>query len=324
MSRSHLALTTVVVAAAVAAAAVPGCGSPGDLPGGAVRTAAAAQVSSSIAEGAELTDPVRWQARVTGVPAGGVVSVRFLIDGNLKHLEREAPYLFAGRGNLLLPGTLGPGSHVFAVDVTLADGHRLTTASTAVVSKQAPGIPRQALGTWTRTVTAAEVAHTQSFRNPADGAPLPTGTWHVAIGTDGVARYTDPTAAHDLTAGQVRFEPGGRLVVGNEIPNVPHASKGGFCGDAVGAGIYRWSRHGRVLVIRAVNDHQCADRNSFWNGIFTRSDQPAKTTNAAARQVRTGQENEAGTPQRIVITMLTFGLSGHDVSGSRREQRGRT
>jgi len=68
----------------------------------------------------------------------------------------------------------------------------------------------------------------------------------------------------------VRFEPGGRLVVGNEIPNFPHASKGGFCGDTVGAGIYRWSLHGGALIVRAVNDHQCADRNSFWNGTFTR------------------------------------------------------
>jgi hypothetical protein len=229
-------------------------------------------VSSSIAEGAELTDPVRWQAYVTGVPAGGVVSVRFLIDGKVRHTAWEAPYLFAGRGNLLLPGTLGPGSHIFVVDVTLTDGHRLTAATTAVVSAKAPGVPRQVLGRWTRTVTAAEVARTESLRNPADGVPLPAGTWHVQISADGVARYTDPTPAHEVTAGQVRFEPGGRLAVGNQIPNFPHASQGGFCGDTTGAGIYHWSVHGSVLVIRVVDDRQCADRNSFWNGTFTRSD----------------------------------------------------
>ena len=152
------------------------------------------EVSSSIAEGAELTGPVRWQAYVTGVPAGGVVSVRFLIDGKVRHLERQAPYLFAGRGNLLLPGTLGPGSHIFAVDVTLTDGHRLTAATTAVVSANAPGIPRQVLGRWTRTVTAAEVARTRQVPEPGGRSPLPTGTWQVRISADGVARYTDPTA----------------------------------------------------------------------------------------------------------------------------------
>jgi hypothetical protein len=270
MSRSRIPFTTVVAVAAVAIAAMPGCGSRGNPPGSTVMPASSARVSSSIAEGAELTNPVRWQANVTGIPAGDVVSVRFLIDGKVRHLEREAPYVFAGRGNLLLPGTLGPGSHIFVVDVTLTDSHRLTAATTAVVSQKASGVPRQVLGHWTRTVTAAEVARTGSFRNPADGVPLPTGTWQVRIGADGVALYTDPTPAHQVTAGQVRFEPGGRLVAGNEIPNFPHASKGGFCGDTVSAGIYRWSLDGDVLVIRVVNDHQCADRNSFWNGTFTR------------------------------------------------------
>jgi hypothetical protein len=213
---------------------------------------------------------MRWEARVSGIPAGGVAAVRFFIDGKLRHLARQAPYLFEGRGNLLLPGTLGPGSHVFAVDVTLTNGHRLTTAVTAVVSAKARGIPRQVLGRWTRTVTAVQVARTQGFRHPADGIPLPAGTWQVRIGADGVARYSAPTPTHDLTVGQVRFEPGGRLVVGNQIPDFPHASKGGFCAGAVGCGIYHWSLHGHALTVRAVSDHQCADRNSFWNGTFTR------------------------------------------------------
>jgi hypothetical protein len=215
---------------------------------------------------------MRWQAHVTGIPASDVAAVRFLIDGKLRHLARTAPYLFAGQGNLLLPGTLRPGSHIFAVDVTLADGHHLTTAAAAVVSAAARGVPHQVLGRWTRTVTAAEVARTQNFRDPADGIPVSPGTWRVLIGADGVARYTGPTPSHDLTVGQVRFEPGGRLVVGNQIPDFPHASERGFCGDTAGDGIYHWSLHGNALAVRVVSDHQCANRNSFWNGTFTRSD----------------------------------------------------
>jgi hypothetical protein len=57
---------------------------------------------------------------------------------------------------LLLPETLGPGSHI-AVDVTLADGNHLTTAAVAVVSASAGGVPvRYSAAGWTRTVTAAE------------------------------------------------------------------------------------------------------------------------------------------------------------------------
>jgi hypothetical protein len=272
MSRSRLMLATVVAAAAVAVAAVPGCGPRANLPSPATTPAPQARASSSIADGAELIGPISWEARVSGIPDSGVASVRFFIDGKLKHLARATPYLFAGRGNLLLPGTLGPGSHIFAVDVMLTDGRHLTTAATAVVSAKARGIPRQVLGRWTRNVTAAEVASTQSFRNPVDGIPLPAGTWQVRIGADGVARYTGPATSHDLTVGQVRFAPGGQLVVGNQIPNFPHASKGGFCRDTVGDGTYHWSIDSHVLTVRVVSDHQCANRNTFWNGTFTRSD----------------------------------------------------
>jgi hypothetical protein len=40
---------------------------------------------------------VRWEARVPGIPAARVASVRFFIDGKLKYVARQAPYLFAGR-----------------------------------------------------------------------------------------------------------------------------------------------------------------------------------------------------------------------------------
>jgi hypothetical protein len=103
-----------------------------------------------------------------------------------------------------------------------------------------------------------------------DRTPLPTGTWRVRISADGVARYTGPAPIHGLTVGQVRFEPGGGLVVGSQIPGFLHAPGGGFCGDTVGDGTYHWSLHGHVLTVQVVSDHQCASRNSFWNGTFTR------------------------------------------------------
>jgi hypothetical protein len=249
-----------------AAIALAGCGS--NAPPAPPRSHG--RIGSSIAEGAQLARPVRWEARVTGVAPTAIVSVRFLIDGKLRHVEREAPYVFAGLGNLLLPGSLAPGTHTFAVDARLTGGRRLTAATTATVPRGARGTPAAVLGRWTRRVRPSEVAPTEGFRDPAAGEPLPVGTWRVSIGPDGVARYVDPTATHDLTVGQVRFEAGGRLVVGNEIPNFPGASEGGFCPDTVGVGSYRWSIRAGVLVVRAAHDRACADRNSFWNGRFTR------------------------------------------------------
>jgi hypothetical protein len=265
VNRSPVVLTLAVIAAVVQF----GCGSDDHSAGSKARSAASGRIFSSIAEGAELSRPVHWQARVTGVPDYEVASVRFRIDGKVEHVARQAPYQFAGRGNLLLSGTLAPGSHTFAVDASLRDGRRLTAASTANVSKRARGVPRELLGRWTRRVRAADVHRTRAFRRPEDGTPLPVGAWRLGIGPDGVARYVDPTAAHDLTAGQVRFERGGRLVVGNEIPNLQGA-QGYFCPDTVGPGDYRWRIDGRKLAVQAVHDRECADRNSFWNGSFTR------------------------------------------------------
>jgi hypothetical protein len=84
-----------------------------------------------------------------------------------------------------------------------------------------------------------------------------------------VARYTDPYRRSDsLTVGQVRFEPGGSLIVGDEIPNA--GGEGYFCPETVGTGTYRWSVSGDKLVGDVVDDRECADRNSFWNGRFNR------------------------------------------------------
>ncbi len=116
---------------------------------------------------------------------------------------------------------MAPGSHTFAVDARLVDGRRLTAASTAKVSRDAQPIPAAVLGKWTRTVSSAEVSRTEQFRRPEHGEPLPVGRWTVEIGADGAALYTDPFRRSDsLTIGQVRFEPGGNLIVGDEIPNV--------------------------------------------------------------------------------------------------------
>jgi hypothetical protein len=227
-------------------------------------------ITSSMREGAELTDPVRWEARLRDVSTADISEVRFLIDGKVEHVERLEPYQFAGDHNLLLPGTLAPGSHTFAVDARLGGGGSLTAASTAEVSRRAQPVPAAVVGMWTRRVTPAEISRTDDFRRPEYGEPLPVGRWTVAIGTDGTARYTDPFKRQDsLTVGQVRFEPDGSLIVGDEIPNFPGA-EGYFCPDTVGVGTYRWSVKGDTLVSDVVDDRECADRNSFWTGTFKR------------------------------------------------------
>ena len=49
------------------------------------------QVSSSVAEGAALSGTVTWEALADGAPLD---HVEFVVDGWLRHTEREAPYVF--------------------------------------------------------------------------------------------------------------------------------------------------------------------------------------------------------------------------------------
>lgn len=135
MSRS-----TAILAMAAAAAAQPGCSSDQDAVISHADPVPKGRVSSSIPDGAQLSRPLRWTVRVTGVPPSDVRSLRFLIDGKVADVDRQVPYEYAGRGHLLIPGVLGRGSHTFAVDARLRGGRRLTGASTAtsLTERKAP------------------------------------------------------------------------------------------------------------------------------------------------------------------------------------------
>jgi hypothetical protein len=125
----------MILALAAAAAAPLGCASDDDAAIPEPQSAAKGRVTSSIPEGAQLSGPLHWTARVTGVPQGRVAAVRFLIDGEVARVDRAAPYEFASRAHT--PGTaLGRGSHTLAVDARLTGGRRLTAASTATINER--------------------------------------------------------------------------------------------------------------------------------------------------------------------------------------------
>jgi hypothetical protein len=272
LCRSSRSRGVALTAAALAAAVISGCGGNSATSSTTKSSASHAEqpasggVTSSIADGSQLTTPVTWTATVTGVTPTDVQSVGFSIDGTARHIEKQAPYVFAGDGNKLIPGTLAAGSHVFAVDVTTTDGRHLKTSSGATVSPDAEGVPPALVGTWSRVITRADVARTDSFRSePPGNEALPTGRWLLRIGADATARYV---YRGEATIGQIRFEAGHIFTSGNEIPNVAGTGEGGFCPEPVD-GRYRWRQQGDTLEIDPIKDG-CADRNSYFDGTFTR------------------------------------------------------
>ena len=92
MSASRLILAVALGGALVQAA----CGSSGDRHGTYASASEASPTSdgdirSSIPDGADLTEPIRWRVRVRGVSTSDVTAVWFLIDGELADVDRHEP-----------------------------------------------------------------------------------------------------------------------------------------------------------------------------------------------------------------------------------------
>jgi hypothetical protein len=223
-------------------------------------------VLSSITDGAVLADPVRWTAQPLGVTARDTVDrVEFSVDGRVLWIEHTAPYFFNDDYNHLFPWLLGAGRHHLALRLITTGGR--TASTTAQVTVVATRQPTALHGTYTRTVSTADLSRTQRFRNEPANQVLPAGKWRVHI-SDGVFYFDDPSGG----GGSEAFIalPNRSLTMQGPVNWLEPASRqGSFCGVEP-TGTYRWSLHGNELTLTARSD-RCADRNSMFNGTWRRS-----------------------------------------------------
>jgi hypothetical protein len=137
-------------------------------------------------------------------------------------------------------------------------------SSTAASSSAAPAAVG-ATGTYTRDLTASDIARTDGFRQEGtnQAAPAPGAlTLKVA---DGQISVTDETG----------FEVAELSKLGDdaslEIQSYVDPSKASFCGpEAPQNASYTWKLDGDTLTQSAV-EYRCADRNSMLTGAWTRS-----------------------------------------------------
>lgn len=205
-----------------------------------------------------------------------VREVDFLIDGKLRWVEQKAPYTYGGddeHGHLgwLYTSWLSPGKHRFTARVkTTTRG----SADDTVVARVLPAAPPPAelAGTWTRTVTSADVAKATS------GAPPPTGKWTLVI--DKIAVWLlDPKGSGIAQAYRVS---GNALHVLAPIQMAPFSNGGGgisrFGHHGIGGTVCRedgppdaltWSVTGNQLVLTA-RSAPCGDGRAILEGTWTR------------------------------------------------------
>jgi hypothetical protein len=219
--------------------------------------AKALSVSSSLKSGAVLTAALPWTADVAG---GGVQSVDFLIDGKLVWTEKNAPYFFNDDGELLMPWLLGAGAHDLAVRATGTDG-QAAQAVARVTTRGPSALPRGIVGTFTRTVTQADVDRTAS--NPGrEAQTVPLGKWVMHL-QPGLLRFVDALGggggeAVGVTSSNLRM-------FGSPNWILPPVERGGFC-HAEPPVSFAWKHTGRLLQISGGGN--CADRDAVFVGMW--------------------------------------------------------
>lgn len=267
-----------LVAAAVALAAVATTGATSSKP---------FTVTSTLDGKKVLPHSIHWVATATDAP-GHVSEVAFLIDGKVRWIEHQAPYVYGADSgphrNSLVTSWLTRGEHRFTVRAVAVGGRTAKDTVTARVVPPPP-VPSSLAGTWQRTFSSTT------------GAPKPGSPGNPTASLTPPGRYTitfDPRWIHDVfpcdttpcrfnpkTGGGGEFisdwTPGARTftVRGPVTIRIFHDNDrlGGFwCYEDGPKATYTWSVSENTLQLAPVGGHDaCGIRGFIWTGTWTRT-----------------------------------------------------
>ncbi len=142
-------------------------------------------------------------------------------------------------------------------------------SSTAASSSAAPAAPAAApdgaTGTYTRQLTAGDIARTDGFRQEGTNqtAPVPGGLTLKL--TNGTVSVTDDTGFEIAELSKLGQD------ASLEIQSYVDPFKASFCGpEAPQNASYTWKLDGETLTLSPVED-RCADRNAMLTGSWRRA-----------------------------------------------------
>jgi hypothetical protein len=262
--RSFLPFLVSLVAVTACGSSTTGTSTHGN-PATSTPTVAAFSVTSSILDGASLSDPVAWTVTATA----GLSRVDFLVDGAVKWTEYNAPYFFNDDGNLLHPWLLGAGPHLLTTRAVTTSGAQASSSAHVTVAA-GPQVPATLVGTFTRSVTAPDYVRTARYRAQEDIniGQAPDGTWTAHFQPNGLILFDDPKGSGGSEA--LSATPAGTLTMGGPVNwLVPKDRWGNFCVKEA-PGQYHWSIAGRTLTITG-DEKKCADRDSVFIGNWSQS-----------------------------------------------------
>jgi hypothetical protein len=220
-------------------------------------SAAGAKLTSSLDGKSALPHAIRWVA-TPPKPYKKVAKVEFLIDGKLRWVEKNAPYVYGGDGDKLVTTWLAPGEHTFSVRAVRRGGSTLTRTTKATV-QQAPPPPQElALMTFTRKIQ----------EQGKQGAPA--GTWKLYVSAAGW-QISDPLGYTNFI--DAVYGAGQLVTLGYGIWTKPHSGHegNGFCEDSNNPVSYHWSVAGSKLSLELSGADHCGEQSFVVAGDWTHS-----------------------------------------------------
>jgi hypothetical protein len=196
--------------------------------------------------------PIRSQWIATPQNAQTVSEVDFFIDGFHAWTQNEPPWQYAGDGAFLVTTFLKPGIvHTFTVRAITPDNQVATDTVKAQVLP-APKPPAKLAGSWSRTVTRADLKKVPF---------LHAGLWTFAIASKGWTFGPD----NRLDA---QYLSSGNVVIGDSILNRP--GRPGICS---GHPLQRWkvtvSPDDKTMQLDPIGSDRCGIRLAVLQGTWT-------------------------------------------------------
>jgi hypothetical protein len=249
----------------------------------AIASAAAPFTVASTLDGKTvLPRHLRWVAMPTLSPRQ-IDRVEFRIDGKIRWVEKDAPYVYSEDENgqhkgYLVTTWLTPGRHRFSVRVVA--GTRSATDTVTARVLPAPDVPAALAGTWQRNVPGPVPADPDA----ASTSPAPGGIYTITFDRRWVKEknpgtYRPMTSDAQVCNGCVELEdfvagPSTLQVWGAVTTNLITASNpvgGWWCFADGPTTTYSWTVTGDTLTLTPTGGQDpCHQRGTVWTGTWTR------------------------------------------------------
>jgi hypothetical protein len=215
-----------------------------------------AKLTSSLDGKTTLPHAIRWVAHPPK-PYSRIAKVQFIIDGKLRWIEKNAPYVYGGDGDELVTTWLAAGKHTFTVRAFRRGAATLTRTTSASVSEAPPQPTDLAFSAWSRKLT-------EQGRHGS-----PAGTWKIETTAAGW-KINDPAGGTNFI--DAVYKPGNVVVLGDGIWTRPHNihEGNGWCEDTNTPVEYAWTVSGDTLTLKLNGKDRCGDQSEVVAGTWTR------------------------------------------------------